>query len=90
MAAQCSAPFTPAGFDADGTLITPATAQCCTSDITLAEFKTLQSKMDAFNPAATTVAEFMQGTARWRTDLYSYNGTLLAMPRASSCSRTWA
>lgn len=34
--------------------------------------------MDAFNPAATTVAEFMQGTPSWRTDLYSYAGTLLS------------
>ena len=31
--------------------IAPATAECRTSDITLAEFKTLTGKMDAFNPA---------------------------------------
>ncbi len=78
LAAKCSAPFTPAVLDADGNLVTPATAQCCTSDITLAEFKTLKGKMDAFNPAAPTVEEFLQGTPSWRTDLYSYNGTLLS------------
>ena len=33
---------------------TPATAECRTSEITLAEFKTLKGKMDAFNPAART------------------------------------
>jgi glycerophosphoryl diester phosphodiesterase len=34
--------------------------------------------MDAFNPRATTVAEFMGGTPNFRTDLYAYNGTLLS------------
>ena len=33
--------------------------------------------MDAFNPRATTVAEFMGGTPNFRTDLYAYDGTLL-------------
>ena len=50
-----------------------------TSDITLAEFKTLRGKMDAFNPMAKTAQEFMGGTATWRTDLYSgpTSGTLM-------------
>jgi glycerophosphoryl diester phosphodiesterase len=77
LATKCSKGFTPAEFNADGTLKTPATAQCCTSDITLAEFKTLQGKMDAFNPRAKTVAEFLGGTANFRTDLYASKGTLL-------------
>jgi glycerophosphoryl diester phosphodiesterase len=34
--------------------------------------------VDAFNPRATTVAEFMGGTSNFRTDLYAYNGTLLS------------
>jgi glycerophosphoryl diester phosphodiesterase len=50
---------------------------CCTSDITLAEFKTLQGKMDASDAGATTVAEYMDATPNWRTDLYSNLGTLL-------------
>jgi glycerophosphoryl diester phosphodiesterase len=53
LARKCSKGFTPAVFNPDGTLNTPASAQCCTSDITLAEFKTLQGKMDAFDPQAT-------------------------------------
>jgi glycerophosphoryl diester phosphodiesterase len=69
--AKCTTPFTPA---AGGK---PATAKCCTSDITLAEFKTLCAKMDASNPNATTPAEFLGGTARFRTDLYATCGTLL-------------
>ena len=77
LANKCSAPFQPAVFDTDGNLITPAASQCCTSDITLAEFKTLKGKMDASNPRATTVAEFVKGTADWRTDLYATRGTLM-------------
>lgn len=78
LAAQCSTPFSPAEFDpVTGERIRAATAQCCTSDITLEEFKTLCGKMDASNPNATTVEEYMGGTAEWRTDLYAQCGTLL-------------
>src|SRR5688572_13674844 len=73
LAAKCSVPFSPA----DPATGKPATAQCCTSDITLDEFKSLCGKMDASNPKATTVAEYLGGTADWRTDLYSTCGTLL-------------
>ena len=34
-------------------------------------------KMDAFGPTATTVAEFMEGTPNFRTDLYASRGTLI-------------
>ena len=50
---------------------------CCTSDITLDEFKSLCGKMDASNPAATTVEAFMGGTADFRTDLYATCGTVM-------------
>jgi glycerophosphoryl diester phosphodiesterase len=50
---------------------------CCTSDITLAEFKTLKGKMDAGNRNAKTLNQFMNATASFRTDLYSSKGTLL-------------
>ncbi len=73
LAAKCSIPFTPA----DPENGVQAQVQCCTSDITLAEFKTLQGKMDAANNKGTTVAEYMDGTAGWRTDLYASRGTLL-------------
>lgn len=33
--------------------------------------------MDAFNPKAITVDEYLKGTANWRTDLYANRGTLL-------------
>ncbi len=77
LAAKCSKPFTPATYDATGKLLTPASATCCTSDITVAEFKSLRGKMDASNSAATTVAEYLNATPSWRTDLYSGIGTLM-------------
>jgi glycerophosphoryl diester phosphodiesterase len=79
LAAKCTQPFVPATFDSDGKRLTPATAECRTSDITLAEFKTLRGKMDAFDPDARTVEQFLAGTAGYRTDLYSgpTSGTLL-------------
>ena len=45
--------------------------QCCTSDLTLDEFKSLKPKMDASNPSATTAEGYLGGTASWRTDLYT-------------------
>ena len=54
-----------------------ASAKCCTSDITLAEFKRLTAKMDGFNPDAKTPEEYQNGTPRWRTDLYANSGTLM-------------
>src|SRR5262245_2186371 len=74
LAAKCSVPFSPANPSAG----TPATATCCTSDITLAEFKSLCGKMDGFNPKATTVDEYMRGTPDFRTDLYATCGTLVS------------
>lgn len=79
LAAKCTQPFVPAVLDAEGKVVTPAKAECRTSDITLAEFKTLRGKMDAFNPAARTPEQYLGGTANWRTDLYSgpTSGTLM-------------
>jgi len=78
LANKCSEAFTPAIIDPNtGDVIAPASAKCCTSDITLAEYKTLQGKMDGANKNATTVEDYLQGTANWRTDLYTSRGTLL-------------
>lgn len=71
LGSKCTTPFTGANGD------TPAAAECRTSDITLAEFKTLNGKMDAANKMGTTVEEYMDGTAGWRTDLYATTGTLM-------------
>lgn len=77
LASKCTETFQPATYDGEGNLLTPASVQCCTSDITVAEFKTLKGKMDAANSRATTVEEYLDGTANWRTDLYASRGTLL-------------
>jgi glycerophosphoryl diester phosphodiesterase len=79
LATKCTKPFVPATLDANGKVLTPATAECRASDITLAEFKTLRGKMDASNPAARTPEEYQGGTANFRTDLYSgpSSGTLM-------------
>jgi glycerophosphoryl diester phosphodiesterase len=79
LAAKCIQPFVAATFDANGNRLTPARAECRTSELTLAEFKTLRGKMDAANPNARTVAEYLAGTANFRTDLYSgpSSGTLM-------------
>jgi glycerophosphoryl diester phosphodiesterase len=73
LASKCTQPFT-AADPASGK---KASAKCCTSDITLAEFKTLVAKMDGFNPDAKTPEEYQNGTPRWRTDLYAASGTLM-------------
>lgn len=70
---QCRVPFTPA----DAAAGTPATVECCTSDITLEQFKQLCGKMDAFVPSARTPEEYLGGTASFRTDLYATCGTLM-------------
>ncbi|WP_257325475.1 glycerophosphodiester phosphodiesterase family protein [Pseudoalteromonas rhizosphaerae] len=73
LAAKCSVPFTPA----DPNSGTPAAAKCCTTDISLAEFLTLEGKMDGANTNATNVNDYMNGTPSWRTDLYATSGTLM-------------
>lgn len=73
LAAKCRKPFTPADPASDK----KANAECCTSDITLAEFKRLKGKMDAVDTDATTAEAYMGGTPHWRTDLYAVPGTLM-------------
>jgi glycerophosphoryl diester phosphodiesterase len=67
--ASCTTPWSGAG----------SSPRCCASDLTLAQFRTLKGKMDASNPAATTAAGYLGGTATWRTDLYNSRGTLLTL-----------
>lgn len=89
LASRCIKPFTPAVFNAAGALVSAATAECRTSELTLAEFKTLRGKMDAFNPRGRTVEEYMAGTPAWRTDLYAgpTSGTLLSLKEAITLFR---
>ncbi|MEH6405108.1 MAG: glycerophosphodiester phosphodiesterase family protein [Sneathiella sp.] len=71
LSSQCSQSFSPASNGAK------ASAKCCTSDITLAQFQTLKGKMDSKDPQAKTVEEYVKGGAAWRTELYSNEATLM-------------
>ena len=61
LAARCTRPFRPAAFDGKGRLVTPAQAECRTSDFTLAEFRTLRGKHDGFDPRALSAERFVRG-----------------------------
>ena len=69
--AKCTVPWTP---PPPGQNSKP---MCCTSDLTLEEYKSLQAKMDASNPAADTPEGYLGGTASWRTDLYTGRASVL-------------
>ncbi|KAJ8604364.1 hypothetical protein CTAYLR_002560 [Chrysophaeum taylorii] len=61
-----------------------ASASCCASDVTFAEFKSLRGEMDASVSTAMTPEEFLGGTADWRTDLYATCGTVVSLAESSS------
>lgn len=73
LAAKCSEPFTPANATS------PASAKCCTSDITLAEFKSLCAEMEAttFNAMSINASSPYFGrigtTPDWRTNMFAYS-----------------
>lgn len=71
LAQNCTAPFEAASGSEE------ASAECRASDVTLAEFRTLTGKMDAADKTATSVESYMDGTAGFRTDLYSGKGSLM-------------
>lgn len=71
LAAKCSEPFTP--YDPETG--EEASALCCTSDITLSEFKSLCGLMEATTYFATNTSEYQGRTGStpdWRTQLYAY------------------
>lgn len=61
--------------------------QCCTSDLTLAEFKSLKAKMDASNPGATTAEGYLGGTASWRTDVYTGQAKVVSFKESIALNR---
>ncbi len=73
LAAKCTQPFTPA----DAASGTEASAKCCTSDLTLTEFMSLNAKMDSADKSATTPEAYQGGNASWRTTLNS-PGTVMS------------
>ncbi len=87
LAAACKSPFVPATLDGTGKVLTPATAECRTSELTIDEFRGLRGKMDAFNPAATSPEQFQGGTPDWRTTLYDSRGTLMTFRESIQLNR---
>jgi len=79
LASTCVHPFKPARLDAQGTVRRAASAECRTSDLTLAQWKSLRGKIDEFNPAAQTAEEFVAPPRAPRPDLGARveRGTLL-------------
>jgi glycerophosphoryl diester phosphodiesterase len=59
LATKCARPFEPAMVSDDGALVRPASARCCTSDLTLEEFRSLEGRRDVSNPAAGSVEEYL-------------------------------
>ena len=62
LAGKCTRGFAPARHGDAGTLLSPASARCCTSDITLAEFKALEGRMDVVDESAVTVEGYLSAT----------------------------
>ena len=81
LASKCITPFTPAVIGADGTLITPASAECRTSDITLAEFKTLTRQDGRLQPARADARRSSSAARRTSAP------TCTPVRRAATCSR---
>ena len=71
LADKCTAGFSAANGDS------PAAAECRTSDITLAEFRTLTPKMDSADKKATTAEGYQGGVAPYRTQLYADGAQLM-------------
>jgi len=80
LASTCITPFEPARLDANGRVRRAARAECRTSELTLAEFKTLRGKVDEFDSAAQTAEEFLSPRRAARPDLGEgfARGTLLS------------
>ncbi len=66
---QCTKPWTGAN----------SAPKCCTSDITLQQFKSLDGQDGRERPGGNDGGGFLGGTAPWRTDLYTGRGTLLTL-----------
>jgi len=77
---QCTVPWI-----APGQVPAP---KCCTSDLTLSQFKSLRGKMDASNPNGLTAADYLGGTPSWRTDLYTGRGTLMTLKESIELNET--
>jgi len=77
LAEKCTQPFSKATFDIDGNLLKSASAKCCTTDITLEEFKKLSGKIESQNKEAQTVEEYMKINKELYSNVYLEKGMLM-------------
>ncbi len=64
LASTCRAPFRPAEIDAEtGALLQAASATCCTSELSLDDFRSLRGRHDRVDRSATTVEAFLAPSA---------------------------
>ena len=78
LAARCSEGFTPAVFDeATGDRVRAASARCCTSDLTVEEFKSLSGRHDRHDRDATSVKEWLRAQAEAVVPGYPDQGELM-------------
>lgn len=77
LASTCRVPFTPA----DAKTGQPAQAQCCVSDITLAQFRTLCGRRDLPDAAATTVDAYLAGAGELCGTLMTHRESIALFDR---------
>jgi len=77
LAASCTSGFSPATLGGNGSSGNPASAQCCTSDITLAEFQTLCGRRDIVNDTALNVADYLTAPTSKLVDSPTICGALM-------------
>ncbi len=78
LAKKCSIPFSPAEYHKKtGELVTPASAQCCTSDITVDEFLTLEGRRDSIDKSADTIEAYLAPQADTGEKALVTKGTLV-------------
>ena len=78
LAERCRVPFEPATDEAD------AQVECCASDITLTEFKSLCGRHDDANLRARTPADYLRGPSSADPERYPHCGTLLTLSESIS------
>ena len=74
---SCSVPYSGKG----------SSPSCCASDLTLAEFRKLEGKMESADPEAADAAGFLGGVPGWRAAPDGIRGTLLTLRRASRSTK---
>ncbi len=89
LAERCREPFHPADFDDEtGVLLAPAGATCCTSDLTLDEFRRLRGRHDRVDPTATSLEAFLAPQLEARPETRSFDGTLMTHTESVALFRT--